>query len=41
MSMLVNERPCADDIEMWVLEEKKVHFVDSVIESYSRPIKAK
>ena len=41
MSMLVNKRPCADDIDMWVLEDKKVYFVDSVIESYSRPIKVK
>ena len=29
MFMLVNKRPyisCANDNEMWVLEEKKVHF---------------
>ena len=41
MFMLVKKRPCANDIEMWVLEEKKYIFVNRVIESYSRPIKAK
>ena len=45
MFMLVNKRPyisCANDVEMWVLEGvKKFVFVNRVIESYSRPIKAK
>ena len=45
MLMLVNKRPyvsCANDVEMWVLEEKKyLIFVNRVIESYSRPLKAK
>ena len=42
--MLVTKRPyisCANDVEMWVLEEKKFIFVNRVIESYPRPIKAK
>ena len=45
MFMLVNKRPyisCANGAEMWVLEEeKKFIFVSRVIESHSRPIKAK
>ena len=45
MFMLVNKRPhisCANDVEMWVLKrEKKLIIVNKVIESYSRPIKAK
>ena len=44
MFMLVNKKPYiswANDNEMWVLEEKKSIFVNRVIESYSRPIKAK
>ena len=39
--MLVNKRPCSNDIEIGVLEEKKVHFVHTVIESSFSPIKAK
>ena len=42
MFMLVNKRSyisCANDVEICVLEEKKV--VNRVIESYSRPIKMK
>ena len=42
MFMLVNKRPyisCANAVEIWVLEEKKV--VNRVTESYSRPIKMK
>ena len=45
MFMLVNKRQyisCANEVEMWVLEEKKLfNFVNSVIESCSRPIKAR
>ena len=44
MFMLVNKRPyisCENGVEMWVLEEKKFIFVNRVIESDSRPIKAK
>ena len=44
MFMLVNKRPatsCANDIEMCVLEEKKIIFVNRVTEFFSRPIKAK
>ena len=44
MFMLVNKRPdifCANDGVMWVLEGKKVCFVNGVIKSYSRPIKMK
>ena len=32
---------CVNGSEMWVLEEKKVHFVNRFIESHSRPIKTK
>ena len=46
MFMLVKERPyiyiyCENDVEMWVLEEKKFTFVNRVTESYARPIKGK
>ena len=44
MFMLVNKRPymsCANGVEMLVLEEKKIIFVNRVIESLSRLIKAK
>ena len=44
MFMLVNKRPymsCANGVEMWVLEENKIIFVNRVIESLSRLIKAK
>ena len=45
MFMLVNKRPyisLANEVEMWVLEEKELfNFVNRVIESYSRPIKAR
>ena len=45
MLMLINKRPyisCLNGNEMWVLEEeKKFIFVNRVIESHSRPVKAK
>ena len=44
MFMLVNKRPyisCGNGVEMRVLEEKKFIFVNRVIESHVRPIKAK
>ena len=43
MFMLVNKGPyyisCENEVEMWVLEEKKSIFLNSHIESYSRPIR--
>ena len=45
MFMLVNKRSyisCANGVEIWVLaEKKKFIFVNRVIKSHSRPIKAK
>ena len=44
MFVLINKRPyisCLNGNEMGVLEEKKFIFVNRVIESHSRPIKAK
>ena len=45
MFMLVNKRPYyiswANGVKMWLLKEKKFTFVNRVIESHCRPIKAK
>ena len=44
MFVSVNKRPyisCANDVEMCVLEEKKIIFGNRVTESYSRPNKVK
>ena len=45
MFMSVNKRShvsCTNDVEMWILEEKKrFTLVNRVIESYSKPLKAK
>ena len=42
MFMLVNKKQyvsCTNDVEMWVLKEKKTIFLTRIIESYSRSIK--
>ena len=44
MFMVVNKEPyisCVNGVEMRVLVEKKFIFVNRVIKSHSRPIKAK